>query len=139
MVAAMIYATGHVSGAHINPAVTLAFAVNRRFPWKRVPVYWGSQVVGALLASLLVRGLFGRIDDLGATVPAGPAHQSLVLEIALTFVLMFVIMAVATDSRAIGRDAALAIGATVGLEAIFAGPISGASMNPRRVESQEVV
>jgi len=129
---AMVYATGHISGAHLNPAVTLAFASTGRFPWRQVPAYLAGQIGAALLASLLLAGLFGPVAELGATAPAGSALQSLVLEAVLSFILMFVIMAVATDSRAVGQMAGLAIGGTVGLEAIFAGPISGASMNPAR-------
>ena len=132
VVAAMIYATGHISGAHINPAVTLGFALARHFPWRVVPLYWGSQLAGATLASLVLRGLLGLVDDMGATTPSGSDWQSLGLEVLLTLLLMFVIMAVATDVRAAGQGAALAIGGTIGLEAIFAGPISGASMNPAR-------
>lgn len=132
IVSAMVYATGHISGAHINPAVTLAFVVARHFPLKEAPMYWGAQLTGAALASLALRALLGLVADMGATIPAGSVEQSLGLEIVLTFVLMFVIMAVATDARAAGQGAALAIGGTVALEAIFAGPISGASMNPAR-------
>ncbi len=132
IVAAMVYATGHISGAHINPAVTLAFVIARHFPLKEAPMYWGAQLAGAALASLALRALLGLVADMGATIPAGSVEQSLGLEIVLTFVLMFVIMAVATDARAAGQGAALAIGGTVALEAIFAGPISGASMNPAR-------
>ena len=132
IVAAMIYAIGHISGAHINPAVTLGFALTRYFPWREVLWYWASQLVGAIAASVTVLGLFGLQANLGATQPAGGAVQSFVLEGLLTFFLMFVIMAVATDVRAVGHAAALAIGGIVCLEAIFAGPISGASMNPAR-------
>jgi MIP family channel proteins len=132
VVAAMIYAIGHISGAHINPAVTLGFALVRHFPWRYVPLYWSAQLAGAVAASILLRALFGLVADLGATVPSGSAVQSLGLEIVLSFFLMFVIMAVATDVRAVGHGAAIAIGATVGLEAIMGGPISGASMNPAR-------
>lgn len=128
----MIYATGHISGAHFNPAVTIAFAAARHFPLSNVPVYIAAQLVGAITASTLLRGMFGNIADLGATLPAGSDGQSFLLEIVLTFFLMFVIISVATDVRAVGQAAAIAIGGTVGLEAIFAGPISGASMNPAR-------
>lgn len=132
IVMVMIYATGHISGAHLNPAVTLAFAVTRHLPWPRAAGYWLAQLSGAILASVLLRALFGASAHLGATLPRGSASQSLILEIVLTFFLMFVIMAVATDTRAVGQAAAIAIGGTVGLDAMFAGPISGASMNPAR-------
>lgn len=128
----MIYAVGHVSGAHFNPAVTLGFTIGRHFPWRLMPLYWLAQLTGAIAASLLLRGLFGDVAHLGATLPSGSVGQSLVLEIVLTFFLMFVITAVATDVRAVGQAAAIAIGGTIGLEALFAGPISGASMNPAR-------
>lgn len=129
VVAAMIYATGHISGAHLNPAVTLGFAITRHFPLKEVPLYIGLQLAGAVAACLALRALFGVVAGMGATLPSGSVWQSFGLEIMLTFFLMFVIMAVATDVRAVGQAAAIAIGATVGLEATFAGPISGASMN----------
>ena len=132
IVAVMIYSTGHISGAHINPAVTLGFALTRHFPWREVPVYWGAQLAGAAAASGAHRLLFGRVGNMGATLPSGSEAQSLGMEVALTFILMFVIMAVATDVRAVGQAAALAIGMTVALEATFGGPISGASMNPAR-------
>ena len=132
VVAAMIYSTGHISGAHINPAVTLGFAITKNFPWKEVPYYWVSQIIGAVLASGALSLMFGTIGNMGATVPYGSDIQSLALEIILTFILMFVIMAMATDKRSVGGAAAVAIGMTVALEAMFAGPISGASMNPAR-------
>ncbi len=132
VVAAMIYATGHLSGAHLNPAVTLGFVLARHFPLRRMAAYWLAQMVGALVAALCLRLLFGDVAHLGATLPVGSVWQSFALEALLTFSLMFVIMAVATDTRAVGQAAALAIGATVGLSALFAGPISGASMNPAR-------
>lgn len=132
IVMAMIYATGHISGAHLNPAVTLAFTAARHFPVRLVPGYLVAQLAGAILASLTLRAMFGEAGLLGTTLPRGSDRQSLLLELVLTFFLMFVIMAVATDVRAVGQAAAIAIGGTVGLEALFAGPISGASMNPAR-------
>ncbi len=128
----MIYATGHISGAHLNPAVTLTFALTRHLPFERAIGYWAGQLVGAISAALALRVLFGNTANLGATVPRGSAWQSFLLEIILTFMVMFVIMAVATDVRAVGQAAAIAIGGTVGLCAMFGGPISGASMNPAR-------
>lgn len=135
----MISAVGHISGAHFNPAVTIAFASAGHFPWRRVLPYLAGQVVGALLASVLLRFLFGNVAHLGATLPHGSSGQSFVLEMALTFFLMFVIFPLATDARAVTRAAAFAIGGTVGLEAMFAGPISGASMNPARSLAPAVV
>jgi MIP family channel proteins len=128
----MIYAVRHVSGAHFNPAVTLGFAVGRLFPWPLVPRYWAAQLTGGLAASLLLRGMFGDVAHLGTTLPRGSARQSFLLEVVLTFLLMFVITSVATDVRAVGQAAAIAIAGAIGLEALFAGPISGASMNPAR-------
>ncbi len=132
VIMAMIYATGHISGAHFNPAVTVAFATIGRFPWRQVPAYIGGQVGAAVLACAALAGILGPVADMGATTPLGTSTQSLALEAILSFFLMFVITAVATDSRAVGPLAGWAIGGTVGLEAIFAGPISGASMNPAR-------
>jgi MIP family channel proteins len=133
VITAMIYATGHISGAHLNPAVTLGFTISGRFPARRLPAYWTAQLAGAGAAALVLRWTLGDVAHLGATTPAiGGAAQSFVMEALLTFFLMLVIMAVATDNRAESRAAALAIGATVALEALFAGPVSGASMNPAR-------
>jgi aquaporin NIP len=129
VIMAMIYAVGHISGAHFNPAVTLAFALSRHFPWRLVPVYWGAQVAGAIAAALALRGVHGNVVNLGAT--QAPS-ESFVLEIVLTFFLMFVIVSVATDVRAVGHAAAIAIGATVAAGALAGGPILGASMNPAR-------
>lgn len=133
VVTAMVAATGHVSGAHINPAVTAAFALFRHFPWREVPAYVAAQVAGAAAAAALLVALFGTAPGaVGATVPLGDPLQSLLLEVVLSAALMFVITAVATDTRAVGEMAALAIGATVALDALWGGPISGASMNPAR-------
>lgn len=129
----MVYAVGHISGAHFNPAVTIAFATCKRFPWKEVPVYISAQVVGATLASGTLRLIFnGKQDRFPGTLPSGTDLQSLVLEFVITFYLMFVISGVATDNRAIGELAGLAVGATVLVNVMIAGPISGASMNPAR-------
>jgi MIP family channel proteins len=128
----MIYAVGHVSGAHFNPAVTFAFSLSRHLPWQRAAGYWTAQGTGAVLAAALLRSSLGNTAHLGATLPAGSQGQSFLWEVVLTFFLMFVIMAVATDTRAVGEAAAIAIGGTVGLDALFGGPISGASMNPAR-------
>ena len=119
-----IYAVGHVSGAHFNPSVTLAFALSRHFPWSRAVSYWGAQLLGALAAAALLRGSLGNVASVGATLPSGTQGQAFLWEMILTFFLMFVIMAVATDTRAVGEAAAIAIGGTVGLDAMFGGPIS---------------
>jgi aquaporin NIP len=128
----MVYATGHVSGAHMNPAVTFAFASIRRFPWREVPAYAMAQIAGAVLAGAALRALLGPVADLGGTLPAGSELQSLLLELILTFLLLFVIAGAATDARAVGHMAGLAIGGYVTLAACIGGPISGASMNPAR-------
>jgi aquaporin NIP len=128
----MVAATGHISGAHVNPAVTISFSLTRHVPWRDVPAYVAAQLLGAVGGALTLWVLFGNVAGLGATLPAGGALQSLGLEMLLSAALMFVIMAVATDTRAVGQLAALAIGATVGLNALWGGPISGASMNPAR-------
>jgi len=127
-----IYAVGHISGAHFNPSVTFAFALSRHFPWTRAAGYWGAQLVGAIAAAAVLRASLGNIANVGATLPSGSEVQSFLWELILTFFLMFVIMAVATDTRAVGEAAAIAVGGTVGLDAMFGGPISGASMNPAR-------
>lgn len=131
-VMAAIYAVGHLSGAHINPAVTVAFALTRHFPWSLVPAYVAAQLLGACAASAVLLALFGDVADLGATVPSGSAPQAALLELVLTALLMFVVSAVATDARAVGQAAAIAIGGYVALAATFAGPVAGASMNPAR-------
>jgi aquaporin NIP len=128
----MIYAVGHISGAHFNGAVTFAFALSRHFPWRRAVGYWIAQFLGALAAAAILRGSLGNVAHVGATLPSGSSGQSFLWEVVLSFFLMFVIMAVATDTRAVGEAAAIAIGGTVGLDAMFGGPVSGASMNPMR-------
>lgn len=132
IVMSMIYALGNISGAHINPAVSIAFAVAGRFKATHLPGYIISQLTGALLASLTLKFLFPSSPFLGATLPAGSQMQSFVLELLLTFFLMLVIMNVAHGSKEQGMFAGIAIGSVVGLEAMFAGPICGASMNPAR-------
>jgi MIP family channel proteins len=132
VVMAMVYATGHVSGAHLNPAVTMAFAAVRRFPWREVPGYVVAQMTGAVLAATALHLLFGPVAALGGTVPSDGPFQSLLLEIIITFFLLFVIAGVATDARAVGGMAGVAVGGYVTLAALVAGPISGASMNPAR-------
>jgi MIP family channel proteins len=129
----MVYATGHLSGAHINPAVTVAFTLTRHFPVREAAAYVGAQVVGATLAALALLAVWsGQPADLGATVPTVGAGSALVYELLMTAFLMFVIMAVATDTRAVGAAAAIAIGGTIGLDALFGGLVTGASMNPAR-------
>jgi aquaporin NIP len=132
VIMAMIYAVGHVSGAHFNPAVSFAFALSRHFAWPRVFGYWTAQLLGALTAAATLRGSLGNIAHVGATLPSGSQGQSFLWELVMSFFLMFVIMAGATGARAVGEAAAIAIGGTVGLDAMFGGPISGASMNPAR-------
>ena len=133
VIMAMIYATGHLSGAHINPAVTLAFTLTRHFPPRDAVVYIGAQLVGALVGAFALLAVWpDKPAALGATVPSIGVGGALVYEVILTAFLMFVIMAVATDTRAVGAAAAIAIGGTVALDAMFGGPVTGASMNPAR-------
>jgi aquaporin NIP len=139
IVMAMIYALGNISGAHLNPAVTIAFTIAKRFPVKQLLPYIISQIAGALLASLILRVLFPANQFLGSTIPQGSDWQSFVLELILTFFLMLVIINVATGSKEQGMFAGLAIGSTVLLEAMFAGPICGASMNPARSLAPAIV
>jgi aquaporin NIP len=128
----MISALGHISGAHFNPAVTFGFALGRHFPPRLVAPYWAAQLAGAVVAVLVLRGSLGKVGGLGATTPAGSDAQAFLWEAILTAFLMLVILAVATDTRAHGQLAAIAIGGTIGLDALFGGPITGASMNPAR-------
>ncbi|EOY27903.1 Major intrinsic protein - like 10 [Theobroma cacao] len=129
----LVYSVGHISGAHFNPAVTIAFATCKRFPLKQVPAYISAQVLGSTLAAGTLRLLFnGTHDVFFGTSPQGSDLQAFVMEFIITFYLMFIISGVATDNRAIGELAGLAVGATVLLNVMFAGPITGASMNPAR-------
>lgn len=139
IVSAMIYTVGDISGAHLNPAVTIAFWVSGSFPIRNLLPYILSQTTGAFLASFVLKFLFPLNDTLGATLPAGSAMQSFILELILTFILMFVILNVAKGSKEQGMFAGLAIGGVVLLEAMFAGPICGASMNPIRSISPALV
>jgi aquaporin Z len=132
IVMAMIYCFGDISGAHMNPAVTIGFAAAGRSGWRTVPGYIVAQVVGALAASGLLKFLFPASARLGATLPSGSESQSFLLEIVLTFLLMLVVLSVSTGAKEKGVTAGIAIGAVIGLEAMFAGPICGASMNPVR-------
>ena len=132
IVSSMIYTVGDISGAHLNPAVTIAFYVAKVFPSKEILPYILSQGVGAFLASITLKFLFPANNDLGSTLPSGLPMQSFVLEVILTFLLMFVILHVAKGSKEQGMFAGVAVGGMVMLEAIFAGPICGASMNPIR-------
>lgn len=132
IVLAMIYTVGEISGAHLNPAVTFGFWLAGRFPAGQMAGYFGSQVAGAFLASGILRILFPAHPTLGSTLPAGSEMQSFVLELILTFLLMFVILNVSTGAKEKGITAGIAVGAVIALEAMFAGKICGASMNPAR-------
>ncbi len=132
VVTAMVFALGHLSGAHINPAVTLAFWSVRRFPGSEVLPYLGAQCIGATLAAVALVGILGPVGGFGATVPAVSVARAFGLEWLLSFALMLVVMAVATDRRVPGGFAAVAVGLTVGFCALMGGPITGASMNPAR-------
>ncbi|KAG8366823.1 hypothetical protein BUALT_Bualt16G0007800 [Buddleja alternifolia] len=143
IVTVMIYAVGHISGAHMNPAVTLAFAAIRHFPWKQVPFYAAAQLTGATCAAFTLRVLLHPIQYIGTTSPSGTHIQALIMEIVVTFSMMFITSAVATDTKAIGELAGIAVGSSVCITSILAGtfketwshfcrPISGGSMNPAR-------
>lgn len=133
IIMAMVYATGHLSGAHINPAVTIAFSLTRHFPPREAAAYIGAQFAGATVGAFTLLAIWpAKPASLGATVPSIAPGSALVYEAILTAILMFVIMAVATDSRAVGAGAAIAIGGAVALDALFGGPVTGASMNPAR-------
>jgi aquaporin Z len=132
IVMGLIYTVGNLSGAHFNPAVTLAFALRRDFPWRRVPAYWITQLVGAVLAALLLRFLFGLAGNVGTNSPHYGILSSFIMEIVLTFFLITVILGTATNHRVTGTNAALAVGGAIALDGLFAQPISGASMKPAR-------
>jgi aquaporin Z len=139
VVLAMIYAVGDISGAHLNPAVTFGFWLSGRFPANQVPLFVFSQCLGAFAASGVLRFLFPSHPTLGTTLPSGAAMQSFILELILTFILMFVILNVSTGAKEKGITAGIAVGAVIGLEAMFAGPICGASMNPARSLAPAIV
>ncbi|KAF7124997.1 aquaporin NIP6-1 [Rhododendron vialii] len=128
----VILSTGHISGAHLNPAITIAFAALKHFPWRNVPVYMGAQVLASLCAAFALKGIFHPIMGGGVTVPSGGNLQAFALEFIISFNLMFVVTAVATDTRAVGELAGIAVGATVMLNILIAGETTGASMNPVR-------
>ncbi|KAK9052453.1 hypothetical protein SSX86_029082 [Deinandra increscens subsp. villosa] len=132
IVTVMIYAVGHISGAHMNPAVTLAFATVGHFPWIQVPIYAAAQLTGSISASFALRVLLEQVKHLGTTTPSGTDMQALIMEIIVTFCMMFVTSAVATDSKAVGELAGIAVGSAVCITSILAGPVSGGSMNPAR-------
>ncbi len=139
VVLALIYALGDLSGCHINPAVTVGFAVAKRFPWREVLPYVAAQVVGAFAAAVLLKTLFPASLKLGSTLPADTWWQSFALELFLTWFLMLAVLGVSTGAKEKGITAGIAIGAIIGLEAMFAGPICGASMNPARSLAPAVV
>lgn len=139
VVLVMIHTFGDVSGAHLNPAVTIGFAVAGRFPWRELPGYIGAQSIGAVFASVLLKILFPSSTTLGATLPSGSVFQSFVLEVVLTAILMLVVLSVSVGAKEKGITAGIAIGGLIGLEALFAGPVSGASMNPVRSLAPAIV
>jgi len=139
IVMAMIYAFAEISGAHFNPAVTIAFAYAKKFAWKEVPTYIIAQILGGILASVILWFLFPTSENLGATIPTVDVWRAFVLELLLTFFLMLVIINVSTGSKEIGVVAGIAIGSVVLLEAMFAGPITNASMNPARSIAPAIV
>ena len=139
VVMAMVFALGHVSGAHINPAVTVGLAARGRFAWALVPGYLAAQIAGAVLAAVALRASLGNIANLGATQPSGSDGQSFVWEVVMTAVLLVVIVSVVADTRATAMGAAAAIGGTIALASLVGGPISGASLNPARSFGPAVV
>ncbi|HTR55091.1 MAG TPA: aquaporin [Kofleriaceae bacterium] len=139
LVMTMIYAIGNVSGAHFNPAVTCAFAMRGVFPWRRVPLYWIAQLVGAFLGVGLLRWMFGDVAHLGTTLPSFGATRGFGMEIVLTMILVSVVLGTATRHRSVGANAAIASGGAVALCSLFSRPVSGASMNPARSLAPAVV
>lgn len=139
IVMAMIYAIGDISGAHMNPAVSLAFWADGRFPMRWLPGYLVAQILGGLAGSVLLKFMFFDQATLGGTQPSGPPMQSFVFEIVLTFVLMLTVLCLSTGAKEKGIMAGAAIGGIIALEALTAGPISGASMNPARSLAPAVV
>jgi aquaporin Z len=141
MVMAIIYFMGEVGGAHLNPAVTLAFAARRNFPWGRVPGYIGAQVVGGIVATAFLRSMFGTIGLLGATTPGQGMSdlQALAIEVLLTTGLVSTILGTASGARNVGSNGALAIGGYIALAGLWAAPVSGASMNPVRSFAPDLI
>lgn len=139
VVMTVVFAIGHVSGGHVNPAVTIAFACAGKFPWNRAIPYIIAQVVGAILASLLLKATLSTTGAVGSTVPSGSIMQAFLLEVIMTAFLMFVAMSVATDARASTMLAAVAIGSAVAVDIVIGGPATGASMNPARSIGPAVV
>lgn len=139
VIIALIYAFGDISGTHINPAVTLAFAVDKKFEWREVPAYLAAQFLGAFSASLLLHFLFPENSTLGITCPSGTKLQSFILEVVMMFILMLVILRVSVGAKEKGITAGIAIGGTVWLLVLFGGPISGASLNPIRSLAPAIV
>jgi aquaporin Z len=139
LVMAMIYTVGDVSGAHFNPAVTLAFTLRGDFPWTRVPGYWAAQIAGAIVAAAVLRAMFGTIGHLGATMPNAGDTRAVIVEALLTLLLITVIIGTAAGHKLVGHNAALASGGVIALDGLFASPISGASMNPARSLGPDLV
>ncbi len=139
VIISLIYAFGDISGTHLNPAVTVAFAIDKRFEWKEVPAYLGSQLLGALAASFLLHFLFPDNKTLGITQPTGSELQSFILEAVMTFILMMVILRVSVGAKEKGITAGIAIGGTVWFLVLFGGPISGTGLNPTRSIAPAIV